>query len=117
MTASPLIRQAVVDTVSRLCRALDERDWVAMRLCLADTLATDYSRLRGTPPARLTAEEFVRLRQSGLAGLRTQHLCFNHLVALKAGGRIVAAISLFTAGLCRPMIIVSFTLTATITMV
>jgi hypothetical protein len=83
MTASPLVRQAVVDTVSRLCRAFDERDWVAMRLCLADTLATDYSRFRGTPPERLSAEEFVRLRQSGLAGLRTQHLCFNHLVTLE----------------------------------
>jgi hypothetical protein len=83
MIASLLIRQAVVDTVSRLCRAIDERDWVAMRLSLADTLATDYSRFRGTPPERLTAEEFVRLRQSGLAGLRTQHLCFNHLVTLE----------------------------------
>jgi hypothetical protein len=83
MTVSLLIRQAVVDTVSRLCRAFDERDWIAMRFCLAETLATDYSRFRGTPPARLTAEEFVRLRQSGLAGLRTQHLCFNHLVTLE----------------------------------
>ena len=83
MIASLLIRQAVVDTVSRLCRAFDERDWGTMRLCLADTLATDYSRFRGTPPERLTAEEFVRLRQRGLAGLRTQHHCFNHLVTLE----------------------------------
>jgi len=85
MNASLPIRQAVVDTVSRLCRAFDERDWVAMRLCLADMLATDYSRFRGTPPEQLTAEEFVRLRQSGLVGLRTQHLCFNHLVTLEGG--------------------------------
>jgi hypothetical protein len=83
MIASLPIRQAVVDTVSRLCRALDERDWAAMRLCLADTLATDYSSFRGTPPGQLTAEKFVRLRRTGLAGLRTQHLCFNHLVALE----------------------------------
>ena len=76
-----LIRLTVVDTISRLCCAFDERDWITMRSCLADTLATDYSRFRGTPPARLTAEEFVRLRQSGLAGLRTQHLCFNHLLS------------------------------------
>jgi hypothetical protein len=83
MTSSPLIRQAIVDTVSRLCRAFDERDWIAMRSYLADTLDTDYSRFRGTPPARLTADEFVRLRQNGLAGLRTQHLCFNHLVSVE----------------------------------
>jgi hypothetical protein len=84
MSDSPSVRQAVMDTVSRLCRSFDERDWAAMRSCLADTLATDYSRFRGTPPARLTAEEFVRLRRSGLQGLRTQHLCFNHLVTIQS---------------------------------
>jgi len=77
------IRQTVVDTVSRLCRAFDEHDWAAMRSCLADTLATDYSRFRGTPPERLTAEEFVRLRRVGLQDLRTQHLCLNHLVTIE----------------------------------
>lgn len=75
-----LDRQAVIDTVSRMCCAFDEQDWPALRACLADTLDTDYSRFRGTPPARLTADEFVRLRKVGLAGLRTQHLSFNHLV-------------------------------------
>jgi hypothetical protein len=84
MTESLVIRQGVVDAVSYLCRAFDERDWIAMRLCLADILTTDYSSFRGTPPARLTAEEFIRLRQNGLAGLRTQHLCFNHLVTSEA---------------------------------
>ena len=83
MIESILIRQTVVDTVSRLCRAFDEGDWTAMRSCLADTLDSDYSRFRGTAPARITADEFVRLRQSGLADLRTQHLCFNHLVTLE----------------------------------
>jgi len=83
MSPSVLSRQAVVDTVSRLCRAFDERDWIAMQACLAGRLDTDYSRSRGTPPARLTAEEFVRSRQSGLAGLHTQHLCCNHLVTFE----------------------------------
>jgi hypothetical protein len=79
-------RLAVVDAISRLCRAFDERDWKTMRSCLADTLFTDYSSFRGTPPTRLAAEEFVRLRQSGLTGLRTQHLCFNHLVTIEDEG-------------------------------
>ena len=78
------VRQAVVDTVSRLCRSFDEHDWAAMRSCLADMLATDYSSFRGTQPARLTVEEFVRLRRSALEGLRTQHLCFNHLVIIES---------------------------------
>ncbi len=55
------------------------RDWTALRRCLAPNLHTDYSSFRGTPPTRMTADEFVALRQSGLAGLVTQHLSLNHL--------------------------------------
>ncbi len=75
-------RQAVVDTVVGLGRALDDKDWLTVRRCLAGELDTDYSSFRGTPPARLTADEFVRLRQTGLAGLVTQHLTLGHLVDL-----------------------------------
>ena len=77
-----LDRQAVIDTILRLGQALDEQDWLAARACLAEELETDYSSFRGTPPTRLSAEAFVTLRQSGLAGLRTQHLSLNHLVSL-----------------------------------
>ena len=81
-----LDRQAVVDALLKLGRGLDEQDWPAVRACLADEVDTDYSSFRGTPPARLSAEEFVRLRREGLAGLRTQHLGLNHLVEI-AGDR------------------------------
>jgi len=77
--------QDVVATIHEFCRAFDMRDWTALRRCLAADVATDYSSFRGTPPARMTADEFVALRQSGLAGLRTQHLSVNHLVALVDG--------------------------------
>lgn len=72
--------QDVVDTVHEFCHAFDMRDWATLRRCLAANLATDYSSFRGTPPCRMTAEEFVALRQSNLAGLITQHLSLNHLV-------------------------------------
>jgi hypothetical protein len=72
--------QDVVDTINEFCRAFDMRDWAALRRCLATSLATDYSSFRGTPPSRVTADEFVAVRQSSLAGLVTQHLGFNHLV-------------------------------------
>jgi 3-phenylpropionate/cinnamic acid dioxygenase small subunit len=74
--------QRVQATVVRLFRALDERDWEAVRDCLADEIDTDYRSFRGTPPARMTAEEFVRLREIGLAGLKTQHLGMNHAVEI-----------------------------------
>jgi len=72
--------RAVVDTIVRFGRALDDRDWAALRGCLAAELDTDYSSFRGTPPARLTADEFVALRRDGLAELVTQHLSTGHLV-------------------------------------
>lgn len=74
--------RAVVQTIVRLGRALDDRDWPAAMECLAAELDTDYSSFRGTPPARLTAVQFVELRRTGLAGLVTRHLSFGHRVEL-----------------------------------
>ncbi len=73
--------QDVVDTIHEFCRAFDMRDWTTLRRCLAASLDTDYSSFRGTPPSRMTADEFVATRRSSLAGLVTQHLSFNHLVS------------------------------------
>jgi hypothetical protein len=72
--------QAVIETIVRLGQALDAQDWVTARTCLAAELDTDYSSFRGTPPARLTADEFIRLRQVGLQGLVTQHRSSDHVV-------------------------------------
>jgi SnoaL-like domain len=74
----------IIATVHEFCRAIDRHDWPALRNCLASNLATDYSSFRGTPPGRMTADEFVALRKSALAGLVTQHLSMNHLVTLTA---------------------------------
>jgi hypothetical protein len=73
-------RQAVIETVLGLGRALDAQDWAGVRACLAAQLDTDYSSFRGTPPSRLAAEEFIRLRRTGLHGLLTQHLSSDHEV-------------------------------------
>ena len=72
--------QNVIGTIHEFCRAFDLRDWTTLRRCLATNLATDYSSFRGTPPTRMTADEFVALRQSSLTELVTQHLSLNHLV-------------------------------------
>ncbi len=71
---------SVVATIHEFCRSFDRRDWSSLRSCLAATLWTNYSGIRGTPPARISAEEFVESRQAGLPGLVTQHLGANHLV-------------------------------------
>jgi hypothetical protein len=79
-----LYYQNVISTVHEFCRAIDQPDWLALRRCLASNLATDYSSFRGTPPSRMTADEFIALRQFALAGLITQHLSSNHLVTSAA---------------------------------
>jgi len=61
---------------------MDTQDWTLLRDCLLDTVEVDYSDLRGDPPARMSAEEYVAGRVTGLGGLRTQHISSNHLVRI-----------------------------------
>jgi hypothetical protein len=77
----------VIATVHEFCRAIDQLDWPALRTCLASSLYTDYSSFRGTPSGRMTADEFIALRRSALAGLVTQHLSLNHLVTSAAANQ------------------------------
>ena len=78
----PADRERVIDTVLRFGSALDDRDWDVLHHCLMPELDVDYSSFRGTPPGRLSADEFVSLRKSGLAGLVTQHLSVGHRVEI-----------------------------------
>ncbi|PYK55242.1 MAG: hypothetical protein DME48_05235 [Verrucomicrobia bacterium] len=78
--------QDVVNTIHEFCRAFDQRDWTALRRCLAPNVFVDYSSFRGTLPTRMAADAFVALRQTALEGLVTQHLSVNHLVAFTDRG-------------------------------
>jgi len=51
-----------------------------MQACLAATIHTDYSDLRGTPPETISNKRFVELRRKALEPLATQHLMGNHEV-------------------------------------
>lgn len=80
-TEQLLAQQAILTTIYQLCRAFDEQDWALMRACLAETIDTDYASLRGTLPTRISADEYIRLRQRSLEQLRTQHLCLTPIIA------------------------------------
>jgi ketosteroid isomerase-like protein len=75
-------RAEITDVVIRFARAMDIQDWELLRSCLAEHLDVDYSALRGDPPSRISAEEYVAARVKGLHGLRTQHISTNHLVSV-----------------------------------
>jgi hypothetical protein len=68
--------------VARYANSFDLKDWTGLGECLADTLYTDYSDLRGTPPETLTREAFVALRRAALHDLQTHHLSGNLEVRL-----------------------------------
>ena len=70
------------DVVLGFARSLDAKDWAECRRCFLDEIETDYSDLRGEPPARVTADAFVAKRRAALERLKTLHLSTNHLVTV-----------------------------------
>lgn len=73
---------AIEQLVARFANSFDCGAWDDLAACLARTLHTDYSDLRGTPPETMSRERFVEMRRIALAGVRTQHLAGNVEVRL-----------------------------------
>ncbi|MBV8603736.1 MAG: nuclear transport factor 2 family protein [Pelomonas sp.] len=85
--------------VARFANAFDLKDWDGLGACLADSLHTDYSELRGTPPETLTRERFVELRRAALGPLATQHLAGNiEIEARGARADLKVAMAIFRRG-------------------
>jgi len=64
--------------IAHFSNAFDIKDWDGLQSCLTDTLATDYSDLRGTPPATVSAADYVQARRESLQNLSTHHLSGNY---------------------------------------
>lgn len=65
---------STADAVARFFRAVDRRDWAAVRAGLADEVATDYSSLFGTDPEQVAGDDLVAQWQGMLPGFdSTQH--------------------------------------------
>jgi len=85
-----VIHQQVSDLICRFQQAFDRHDWNAMRACLDDDPFVDYSSFRGTEPERISADEYVRLRQQALSNLLMQHNHSNLAVRLHSDERASA---------------------------
>lgn len=72
----------VYQLLSRFSNSFDLKAWDTLRSCLADSLHTDYSALRGTPPETMTGDRFVELRQRSLEHLKTHHLSGNQEITI-----------------------------------
>jgi 3-phenylpropionate/cinnamic acid dioxygenase small subunit len=82
--------------IARFANSFDVKDWDGLQACFTESLYTDYSDLRGTPPETISASEYVRLRRESLDHLKLHHLVGNYEVTFPD----------FDAAACRASMVV-----------
>ncbi len=73
---------AIQNLLARFANSFDLKDWDALCNCLSDTIYTDYSDLRGTPPEQMSNQRYAELRRIALQELQTHHLSGNTEIEL-----------------------------------
>ena len=68
---------AIQEVIARFANSFDRKDWDALQACFIESLLTDYSDLRGTPPQRIAAAEYGAARRQALDALHLHHLVGN----------------------------------------
>ena len=71
---------AIQEVIACFATSFDVKDWSGLEACLTESLHTDYSDLRGTPPQTVTAAEYTRQRCESLDHLKLHHLVSNYEV-------------------------------------
>jgi hypothetical protein len=66
-------KQQVIDVVTELFVATDQRDWAAVQRCFADQVLFDMSSAGGGPPGRRTPAEIAAGWDAGLKGVEALH--------------------------------------------
>ena len=64
--------------IARFANSFDVKDWDGLQACFTESLYTDYSDLRGTPPQTVTAADYVIARREALDHLKLHHLVSNY---------------------------------------
>jgi hypothetical protein len=65
------------DLLCRFFQSFDEKDWTAMRRCLADEVYTDYSSFRDVAAGTIGGDRYVEQRRAALNELDMQHNFLN----------------------------------------
>ncbi|MFZ6677037.1 nuclear transport factor 2 family protein [Undibacterium sp. Tian12W] len=73
---------AIQNLLARFANSFDLKDWDALSACLASSIHTDYSDLRGTPPEQMSNQHYAELRRIALQDLQTHHLSGNTEIEL-----------------------------------
>jgi len=68
---------AVRRLIAKFANSFDFKAWDDLADCVAESVYTDFSDLRGTPPEAIAKADFVAARRAALQNLTTHHLTFN----------------------------------------
>ena len=68
----------VQQVIARFATSFDVKDWDGLQACLTESVFTDYSDLRGTPPETISAADYVISRRESLDHLKLHHLVSNY---------------------------------------
>lgn len=71
---------AIQEVIARFATSFDVKDWSGLEACFTESLYTDYSDLRGTPPQTVAAAAYVATRREALDHLKLHHLVSNYEV-------------------------------------
>ncbi len=71
-------RLKIQEVIARFANSFDVKDWRGLEACFTESLYTDYSDLRGTPPQNVSAAEYARSRRESLDHLKLHHLVSNY---------------------------------------
>ncbi len=64
--------------IAKFANSFDVKDWDGLQARFTESLFTDYSDLRGTPPQTITAADYTRQRRESLDHLKLHHLVSNY---------------------------------------
>lgn len=71
-------RVSIQEVVARFANSFDAKDWDGLQSCFTESIYTDYSDLRGTPPQTISAADYVKSRRESLDHLKLHHLVSNY---------------------------------------
>jgi hypothetical protein len=86
---------AVRRLIAKFANSFDVKAWDELAECLAESVYTDYSDLRGTPPEAVSKADFVAARRAALQAVATHHLIANEEIYINgtsATSRISAVV-------------------------
>ncbi|MEY2819301.1 MAG: hypothetical protein RL275_2764 [Chloroflexota bacterium] len=71
-------RVFIQELIAKFATSFDVKDWDGLQACFTESIYTDYSDLRGTPPQTVTSADYVKSRHESLDHLKLHHLVSNY---------------------------------------